>query len=60
MSSLIRVAAAEAVTTGEVVEDDVEGQRCLFLKGLYLAEQSIAERLLETRSRFAALASNRP
>ena len=45
--SLIRVAAAEAVTTGEVVEDDVEGQRCLFLKGLYLAEQSIAERLLE-------------
>ena len=46
-SSLIRVAAAEAVTTGEVVEDDVEGQRCLFLKGLYLAEQSIAERLLE-------------
>ena len=46
-ASLIRVAAAEAVTTGEVVEDDVEGQRCLFLKGLYLAEQSIAERLLE-------------
>ncbi len=45
-ASLIRVAAAEAVTTGEVVEDDVEGQRCLFLKGLYLAEQSIAERLL--------------
>ena len=46
-ASLIRVAAAEAVTTGEVVEDDLEGERCLFLKGLYLAEQSIAERLLE-------------
>src|SRR5688500_9485228 len=45
-ASLIRVAAAEVVTTGEVVEDDVEGERCLFLKGLYLAEQSIAERLL--------------
>ena len=45
-ASLIRVAAAEAVTTGEVVEDDLEGERCLFLKGLYLAEQSIAERLL--------------
>jgi exodeoxyribonuclease V alpha subunit len=46
-ASLIRVAAAEAVTTGEVIEDDVDGQRCLFLKGLYLAEQSIAERLLQ-------------
>ena len=58
-ASLIRVAAAEAVTTGEVVEDDLEGERCLFLKGLYLAEQSIAERLLATRSRLTALASNR-
>src|SRR5215216_1656874 len=35
---LIRVAAAEAVATGEVVDDTVEGQSCLFLKGLYLAE----------------------
>jgi exodeoxyribonuclease V alpha subunit len=43
---LIHVAAAEAVTTGEVIEDGVEGQSCLFLKGLYLAEQSIADRLL--------------
>jgi exodeoxyribonuclease V alpha subunit len=43
---LIRVAAAEAVATGEVIEDRVEGQSCLFLKGLYLAEQSIADRLL--------------
>jgi exodeoxyribonuclease V alpha subunit len=43
---LVRVAAAEAVATSEVVEDTVEGQSCLFLKGLYLAEQTIADRLI--------------
>ena len=46
-AALIRVAIGEALATGEVVEDAIEGQPCVFLKGLYLAEQAIADRLVD-------------
>ena len=46
-AALIRTAVAEVLMSGEVVEDTIEGHPCVFLKGLYLAEQTIAERLLE-------------
>src|SRR3954447_23770095 len=46
-ASLIRTAIAEALATGEVVEDAIEGGPCVFLKGLSLAEQAIADRLIE-------------
>lgn len=43
----VRLAAAGAVRLGEeVVADDLDGQPCLFLKGLHGAERVIAERLL--------------
>jgi exodeoxyribonuclease V alpha subunit len=40
-----RALAAE-VRAGEIVRDDVEGQACVFLSGLYGAERSAATRLL--------------
>ncbi len=43
--ALIEEARALELETGEVVADTVEGRRCVFLAGLYRAEQSIAERL---------------
>jgi exodeoxyribonuclease V alpha subunit len=46
-AALIRVAIGEALATGEVVEDAIEGQPCVFLKGLYLAEQAITDRLVD-------------
>ena len=46
-AALIRTAIAEALATGEVVEDAIEGGPCVFLKGLSLAEQAIADRLIE-------------
>src|SRR3954468_9351132 len=45
--ALIGTAISEALTAGEVVEDAVDEQRCVFLRGLYLAEQAIAGRLFE-------------
>src|SRR3954462_12068078 len=45
--TLIGTAVSEALTAGEVVEDAVDEQRCVFLRGLYLAEQAIAARLME-------------
>jgi exodeoxyribonuclease V alpha subunit len=45
-AALIRVAIGEALATGEVMEDAIEGQPCIFLKGLYLAEQAITDRLV--------------
>ena len=42
---LIETALALELQAGEVVADTVEGRRCLFLAGLYRAEQTIAERL---------------
>ena len=42
---LIDTALGLELEAGEVVADTVEGQRCVFLAGLYRAEQVIAERL---------------
>ncbi|MGK7871402.1 SF1B family DNA helicase RecD2 [Falsiroseomonas sp. E2-1-a20] len=43
--ALIETALTLELETGEVVADQVEGRRCVFLAGLYRAEQVIAERL---------------
>jgi exodeoxyribonuclease V alpha subunit len=42
---LIATALALELEAGEVVADLLEGRRCVFLAGLYWAEQTIAERL---------------
>jgi len=44
-SELIDAALALELDAGEVVADTLEGRRCVFLAGLYRAEQVIAERL---------------
>ena len=44
-AALIEAALALELEAGEVVADTVEARRCVFLAGLYRAEQSIAERL---------------
>jgi exodeoxyribonuclease V alpha subunit len=51
--ALIETALGLELESGEVVADRVEGRRCVFLAGLYRAEQVIAERL-------RILASGRP
>jgi exodeoxyribonuclease V alpha subunit len=45
--ALIRTAVVEELSKGEIVSDTIGDETCLFLKGLYLAEQAIAARLLE-------------
>ena len=42
---LIEAALVLELDAGEVVADTLDGQRCVFLAGLYRAEQAIAERL---------------
>jgi exodeoxyribonuclease V alpha subunit len=42
---LIETALEQELEAGEVVADTLEGERCVFLAGLYRAEQAIAERL---------------
>src|SRR6185437_5919091 len=44
-AALIDTALALELEAGEVVADTVEGRRCVFLAGLYRAEQVIADRL---------------
>ena len=44
-SPLIETALELELAEGEVVADTLEGERCIFLAGLYRAEQAIAERL---------------
>jgi exodeoxyribonuclease V alpha subunit len=44
-AALIDTALALELETGEVVADTVQDRRCIFLAGLYRAEQAIAERL---------------
>ena len=51
--ALIQTALTLELEAGELVADTVEQQRCIFLAGLYRAEQVIAERL-------CALSSGRP
>ncbi len=47
---LIRTALAEELARGDVVSDTIGGEACIFLKGLHLAEQAIANRLIERAS----------
>ncbi|QRM28336.1 ATP-dependent RecD-like DNA helicase [Microvirga sp. VF16] len=49
-AALIRTAIVEELSKGEVVSDTIGDETCLFLKGLYLAEQAIASRLIERAS----------
>ena len=42
---LVRTALGLELEAGDVVADTLEGQRCVFLAGLYRAEREIAERL---------------
>ena len=42
---LVRTALGLELEAGDVVADTLEGQRCIFLAGLYRAEREIAERL---------------
>jgi exodeoxyribonuclease V alpha subunit len=42
---LVREALALELAAGEVVADTLQGERCVFLAGLYRAEREIAERL---------------
>src|SRR4051794_32009457 len=44
-AELIETALALELAAGDVVADSLEGRRCVFLAGLYRAEQVIAERL---------------
>src|SRR5215203_5883779 len=46
-ATLIRAAIAEELSKGEVVSDTIGDEQCLFLKGLHLAEQVIATRLIK-------------
>jgi exodeoxyribonuclease V alpha subunit len=42
---VIRTALSAELTDGEVVADSIEEKPCVFLRGLYVAERGIAERL---------------
>ncbi|PPQ34808.1 exodeoxyribonuclease V alpha subunit [Rhodoblastus acidophilus] len=42
----IEAALAEELSAGEVVADAIEGTDCIFLRGLYVAERGVADRLL--------------
>ena len=56
---LITTALALELEAGDVVADLLEGRRCVFLAGLYWAEQTIAERLRVSRVCRASLAAHR-
>src|SRR5919202_1260467 len=42
---LVETALELELAAGDVVADDIEGERCIFLAGLYGAEKAIAQRL---------------
>src|SRR5437588_6431932 len=44
-AGLVETALAEEIAAGAVIEDTVEGRRCVFLAALYRAERDIAARL---------------
>src|ERR671916_226637 len=46
-AELIRSAIRHEIAAGEVIADSIGDEQCLFLKGLHLAEQVIATRLIE-------------
>ena len=43
--SVVRTALTDELAGGEVVADTIDDRPCIFLRGLYLAERGIAERL---------------
>ena len=43
--SIVRIALAHQLAGDEIVADTIENRPCVFLRGLYLAERGIAERL---------------
>jgi exodeoxyribonuclease V alpha subunit len=45
-ASVVRSALRQELEEGEVVADAIDDRPCVFLRGLYLAERGIAERLL--------------
>ncbi|WP_046867443.1 SF1B family DNA helicase RecD2 [Microvirga massiliensis] len=45
-TALIRDAITEELRGGDVVVNTIRGEACIFLKGLYTAEQAIADRLV--------------
>jgi exodeoxyribonuclease V alpha subunit len=49
-ADLVRSAISDEVAGGEIVSDTIDGETCLFLRVLYLAEQTIAYRLLARAS----------
>ncbi|WP_457089895.1 SF1B family DNA helicase RecD2 [Microvirga sp. P5_D2] len=49
-AALIRTAIVEELSKGEIVSDTIGDETCLFLKGLHLAEQAVASRLIERAS----------
>src|SRR5215208_1838934 len=49
-AELIRSAIHYEIAAGEVISDTVGAETCVFLKGLHLAERTIAERLVERAS----------
>jgi exodeoxyribonuclease V alpha subunit len=44
--SVVRTALSHELAEGEVVTDKIDERPCVFLRGLYIAERGIAERLL--------------
>ena len=58
-AELIRTAIDLERSEGAVVTDNVGETDCVFLAGLFRAEQAIAERLTRTRGRKASLADDR-
>ena len=49
-AELIRSAIHYEIAGGEIIADTVGDENCVFLKGLHLAERTIAERLIERAS----------
>src|SRR5208283_6105164 len=48
-AGIVDAALAHELDGEEVVADAIEGRSCVFLRGLYLAERGIAERLFALR-----------
>ncbi|MDI9850238.1 ATP-dependent RecD-like DNA helicase [Rhodoblastus sp. 17X3] len=44
-AGVVETALAQELAGGEVVADAIEGRSCVFLRGLYLAERGVADRL---------------
>ena len=58
-ASIVQEALDLELEAGEVVADEVDGRRCIFLAGLHRAERAIADRLRGTSGGRASLAARR-